>query len=79
MESIMETIAVSELRSKLMKVMNEVQSGSSVSITSRGKVVARLVPPEAAMNSAKEKLRVLGKTAVLHDVLSPIGEAWKAE
>jgi prevent-host-death family protein len=75
----METIAVSELRSKLMKVMREVKSGSSVNITLRGKVVARLVPPEAAMISAKGKLRALGKTAVLHDVISPLGEAWKVD
>jgi prevent-host-death family protein len=75
----METIAVSKLRSKLMKVMSEVQSGASVSITSRGKVVARLVPPEFGRKSAKDKLRSIGKTAVLHDVLSPVGETWKAE
>lgn len=75
----METIAVSVLRSNLMKVIREIESGSSISITSRGKVVARLVPPGFSRKKAKDKLRTIGKTAVFHDVLSPVEGAWKAE
>ena len=72
----METIAVSKLRSNLMKVLKEIESGSCVQITSRGKVVARLVPADFARKAARDKLRILGKTAVIHDVLSPIDEVW---
>ncbi|MBN1292302.1 MAG: type II toxin-antitoxin system prevent-host-death family antitoxin [Candidatus Latescibacteria bacterium] len=72
----MDTIAVSKLRSNLMKVIKEIESGSSVDITSRGKVVARLVPPDFTRDIARQKLEMLSKTAVIHDVLSPIDETW---
>lgn len=74
----METIAVSELRSNLMKVLKKIELGSSINITSRGKVVAKLVSPDYNRNIAKDRLKKIGKTAVLHDVLSPIGDTWKA-
>jgi prevent-host-death family protein len=75
----METIAVSDLRARLMKVLKEIRSGSVVDITSRGKVVARLVPPEFGRVEAKAKLRSIGKTAVLRDILSPAGGRWEVE
>jgi len=74
----MENIAVSVLRSKIMRVLKEVEVGSTINITSRGKVVARLVPPDFNCRIAKDKLKALSKTAVIHDVLSPINETWKA-
>ena len=74
--NIMDTIAVSKLRSNLMKVLKEIKSGTSVDITSRGKVVARLVPPDFTRDAARQKLEALSKTAVIHDVLSPIDEIW---
>ncbi len=75
----METIAVSKLRSNLMKVLKEIESGSCVQITSRGKVVARLVPSDFARKAARDKLKALSKTAVIHDVLSPIDEVWDGD
>jgi antitoxin (DNA-binding transcriptional repressor) of toxin-antitoxin stability system len=78
-EQIMENIAVSVLRSKIMRVLKEVEAGSTINITSRGKVVARLVPPNFNCRIAKDRLNTLSKTAIIHDVLSPIDEAWKAE
>jgi prevent-host-death family protein len=75
----MQSIAVSELRANLMKVLKSIEQGSSISITSRGKVVAKLVPPEEPAKMAEEKLSLLSKTAKIHDVLSPISENWKAD
>jgi len=74
----MQSIAVSELRSKLMKVLKEIELGSSIDITSRGRVVARLVPPDFSRELAKNKLQVLSTTAILHDVTSPIDADWEA-
>ena len=74
----MQSIAVSELRSKLMKVLKEIELGSSIDITSRGRVVARLVPPDFSRELAKNKLQVLSMTAILHDVTSPIDADWEA-
>ena len=75
----MESIAVSVLRSKIMNVLKEVEVGSTINITSRGKVVARLVPPEMNKKIARDKLAALRKTAVIGDVISPVGEAWDSE
>ena len=75
----MENIAVSVLRSKIMSVLKEVETGATINITSRGKVVARLVPPDFSRKAAKDKLANLRKTAVIHDVISPLGEAWESE
>jgi prevent-host-death family protein len=75
----MTSIAVSELRSNLMKVLREIELGSSVNITSRGKVVARLVPADFNKKNAREKLQALSKTTTLHDVLSPVEEVWEAD
>ena len=49
----MQTIPVSELRANLMNVLKTVEQGSTLDITSRGKVVAKLVPP----NYSREKAR----------------------
>ncbi len=46
----MDTIAVSEFRANIMKILKEVEHGSNINITSRGKVVAKLVPPRLRGN-----------------------------
>lgn len=74
----MTTIAVSELRANLMKVLKEIKSGDSIHITSRGKVIAKLVPPEHDSEDFKKRLKKLRKTAVLGDLLSPVDEEWEA-
>lgn len=75
----MGTIAVSDLRANLRKVMRRVERGETLDITSMGKVVARLVPPEDKEQEARKKLKEIARTAVLHDVLSPLGEEWEVE
>jgi len=73
-----ETIPVSELRANLMRVLKRIESGTSITVTSRGREMARLVPPENPLEKARESLKELRKTAVVKDVLSPIGEEWEA-
>ncbi len=74
----MNTIPVSELRANLMKVIKEVEHGSIIKITSRNKVVAKLVPPGNNRDEAKNKLKELSKSAVIGDIISPIDSKWKA-
>ncbi|NHQ61236.1 type II toxin-antitoxin system prevent-host-death family antitoxin [Chlorobium sp. BLA1] len=74
----MATIAVSELRSNLKKVMQRVEHGETVEVTSMGKVVAHIVPPVDTQKIARMKLKEISGTAVLHDVLSPVDEQWEA-
>jgi len=75
----MQPIAISELRTNLMRIKKTIEKGSSVSITSRGRVVAKLVPPEESIKLAEQKLEGVRKSAKVHDVLSPISEDWKAD
>ena len=74
----MTTIAVSELRANLMKVLEEIKHGAQIQITSRGKVVAQLVPADAAQENAKAVLQQLSSGAFIGDVVSPIEETWNA-
>ena len=60
-----------------MKILKKIEHGSEVDITSRGKVVAKLVPPDYAKEIAKEKLKALRKSAVLGDIVTPINVKWK--
>ena len=70
-------IAVSELRANLMKVLKEIEHGAIITITSRGKAVAKLVPPDNKREDAIKRLKELSRTAILDDVISPIDEKWK--
>ncbi len=74
----MNAIAVSKLRANLMKILKEIEHGSIIDVTSRGRVIARLVPPDYTKDMAKRKLRELGKNAVINDIISPIDVQWKA-
>ena len=60
-----------------MKVLKEIEHGAIINITSRGKVVAKLIPPEYSKEIAKKKLKEISKTAVINDVISPVDVQWK--
>jgi prevent-host-death family protein len=74
----MDTIAVSELRANIMKVIKKIEQGTSINITSRGNVVARLVPPENTKEMAKTELKKVSKNAVIGDIISPVDSDWDA-
>ncbi|MHB9011315.1 MAG: type II toxin-antitoxin system prevent-host-death family antitoxin [Ignavibacteriaceae bacterium] len=61
-----------------MKVIKEIEHGSIINVTSRGIVVAKLVPPGNSREEAKYKLKKVGKHAVLGDLITPIGSKWEA-
>lgn len=75
----MQSIAVSELRANLMNVLKTIERGSSLDITSRGKIIAKLVPPDDSREKAKHVLGKLRKTARIHDIISPISDEWKVD
>ena len=74
----MKTIAASKLRENLMKILKQIEKGSSLLITSRGRPVAQLNPPPEAAKSAREALTKLSKNAVIGDIVSPLDEPWEA-
>ncbi len=74
----MKSIAVSELRANLMEVLKKIEHGAVIAITSRGREIARLMPPEDSMEEARRELEKLRQTAIIKDALSPIDEEWEA-
>ena len=74
----MRTVKASEFKAKCLKIMDEVAaSGETVVITKNGIPITELVP-------AKRRPRTLfgamkGSVVYMGDVVSPIGEEWKAE
>ncbi|MCF6269689.1 MAG: type II toxin-antitoxin system prevent-host-death family antitoxin [Melioribacteraceae bacterium] len=75
----METIAVSNLRAKIMTILKKVENGSIIKITSRGKIVAKLVPPDFTKKRAEQKLIEIGESAKFIDITSPIEEVWNSD
>jgi hypothetical protein len=41
-------------------------------------VLASLTPPVSQQEAARARLGLLAETALIHDVVSPIGENWDA-
>lgn len=75
----MESIAISELRANLMKVLKEIKQGANINITSRGKVIAKLVPPDNSTEEARDKLSALSQTALIGDILSSTETHWNED
>lgn len=72
----MINVGISEFRANLNAMLSRVQRGEIVVITSRGKEVARVVPPDFARAAARQELEALRQTAVVGDVVSPLDETW---
>jgi prevent-host-death family protein len=74
----MKNITITELRANLLKYLKIAQHGEQINVTSKGTLLATLTPPVAQQNFARDKLRKLAKTAIIHDVISPIEDSWDA-
>ena len=74
----METIGVSKLRENLPSYIQKVQRGQTIIITSHGNRIAMLIPIEAEMETSRNTLRELRKTAYVGDVVSPIEDQWES-
>lgn len=75
----MEDVKLTELRQNLPAYVKQVQKGHELRITSRGKAVARLLPPEDPVDAARSRLTTLRKSAHVGDVISPTGARWRAD
>jgi len=74
----MKNVSISEFRANLLKYLTRVQQGARINVTSKGNVMATLAPPVSQKQAARLKLEKLAKTAVIHDVISPVAEDWDA-
>lgn len=72
-------VSVTTFRKHIPVYLEKVRIGEDITLTSRGKVIARLVPPGDQRLSAKEQLVALRVASHIGDVTSPVGERWEAE
>jgi prevent-host-death family protein len=72
-------VNVTELRNHLPAYLGKVKSGEEVAVTSRGKVIARLVPETDECSAARSRLVAIRDASWIGDVVSPSGDDWEAE
>ena len=75
----MHEINITELRSHLPKYIGRVKKGEQILVTSRGKVVASIVPAQDVRTSARKRLAELRECCRVGDVVSPTGAEWEAD
>ena len=74
----MITVNVTALRANLPGYLGRVRRGEEILVTSRGQVIARILPDMGGSRAAREKLVELRRKCRIGDVVSPIGEAWES-
>ena len=75
----METVNTTEFRQHLPSYLRRAAAGEEIRITSRGRIIARLLPEEDRVAAARQRLDALQGQVILGDVESPSGENWNAE
>lgn len=74
----MPQVTVTTFRKHIPDYLGKVQKGEDILLTSRGKVIARLLPPSDGRQSARELLSALRDVCHIGDVVSPTDEKWEA-
>ncbi len=69
----MSKVNVTELRQNLPAYLTEVQKGKEIEVTSRGKVIARILAGPDALDEARERLLAARKRCRIGDIVSPNG------
>ena len=72
----MQTINISEFRANLLKCLEVANSGKKISVTSNGKLMATIIPPENQKKQARKQLEALAINAKIFNVTSPIDTDW---
>ena len=75
----MPKINVTELRQNLPSYLAEVKKGREIEVTSRGKVIARIVAGGDVSSEARARLVAARKRCRIGDITSPDPETWSAE
>lgn len=72
----MQTVNISDFQANLLKYLSLANAGEVISVTSEGKLLVTITPPENQKEIARKQLDSLSQTAVIHDVLSPVDSDW---
>ena len=75
----METVKATQLRDNLAEYLARAVAGEEVAITSRGRVVARLVPAALNQQAASAQLAALRTKCRIGDITSPVDADWNAQ
>ena len=71
-------VNVTELRQNLPTYLAEVRKGREIEVTSRGRVIARIVAGGDDRQEARARLLAARKNCVVGDVVSPVDATWEA-
>ena len=71
-------VSVTTFRNHIPDYLGKVRKGENIVLTSRGKVIARLLPPEDERLNARQRLAELRAKSPVYDVVSPLDEEWEA-
>ncbi len=73
-------INVTELRKRLPYYLKQVERGTELRITSRGKVIARIIPEKDEVEAAYKRLMKLRGTMIKDDIIEPVKNTnWTAD
>jgi antitoxin (DNA-binding transcriptional repressor) of toxin-antitoxin stability system len=72
----MQTVEIRDFETNLLKYLELANSGEIISVTSEGKLLATIMPPENKKETAIKQLKLLSETAVVDDVVNPIESDW---
>lgn len=75
----MHAVNITELRNHLPEYLSRVHDGTEISITSHGRVIARIVPPIDIKNHALQQLKKLRKRCKIGNVTARIDENWEVD
>lgn len=72
-------VSVTAFRNHVPDYLEKVRNGEDIALTLRGKVIARLMPPEGEREHAKQQLAALRATSRIGDVVSSLDGYWEAD
>ncbi|MDZ4184508.1 MAG: type II toxin-antitoxin system prevent-host-death family antitoxin [Desulfuromonadales bacterium] len=72
-------VSVTTFRNHLPDYLDKVRKGEDIALTSRGKVIARLLPPEDERQKARQRLAELRATCRIDDVIASVDEEWEVD
>ena len=77
----MARVKVTELRQNLPAYLARVERGEEVEVTVHGRVIARIVPQQAAAEAARKRLAELRKNGarIVGNIMKMPKETWDAE
>ncbi len=75
----MQQVSVTTFRKYIPDYLSKVRKGEEISLTSRGRVIALVVPPADEQMKAREQLEALRKDCSIGDITTPLDTVWEAD